>query len=181
MVCAAPTLISGCAGIHSFFLPLLLCLNLVGKRLAKKSGIAGQIERNDFAATAPARWFIMGVSLATAVHLYFDLFPRYWQGYARIHVPLYGWTTPLLSQLWLLASAFICLRIACLLLRRVEEFFVCLFGLIAAFGVAAAAQPNVSFFALIPLVILGFIAFVLPSRSRIRFTRQGGSLSAGLD
>ena len=166
---------------HSFFLPLLLCLNLVGKRLAKKAGIAGQIERNDFAATAPARWFIMGISLATAVHLCFDLFPRYWQGFSRIYVPLYGWTTPLFSQIWLLASVFICLRIACLLLRRVEEFFLGFFGLIVGFGIAASAQPTVSFFALIPLTVLGFIAFVLPSRSRVRFSRQGSSLRAGLD
>ncbi|MBC8102176.1 MAG: hypothetical protein H7Z41_06285 [Cytophagales bacterium] len=158
---------------HSFFFPLLLCLNLVAPKVARTLGLVSQQERQEFARDAPARWFIMGISLAIAVHLCFDLFPRSWGGYARIHVPLYGWTTPLLSQLWLLASAFVCLRIACTLMRRIEEFFLSFFGIVVAFAVAASAQPHLAFFAVIPLTVLGFIAFVLPGGSRPRFARKG--------
>jgi hypothetical protein len=40
----------------------------------------------------PLRLFVLGLCLTCALHLCFDLFPRGWNGYARVHVPLYGWT-----------------------------------------------------------------------------------------
>ena len=37
---------------------------------------------------APLRLFAMGFSLGVAFHLSFDLFPKAWQGFALIHVPV---------------------------------------------------------------------------------------------
>jgi hypothetical protein len=59
-----------------------------------------------------------GLSAAMAVHLCFDLFPQRWTGFALITIPLYGRTSSLFSQLWIVLSIVICLY---LLLRRVAD------------------------------------------------------------
>jgi hypothetical protein len=130
---------------HSFFVPLLLILSM------------GAFRR---AASVTTRWFAMGLCTATAVHLSFDLFPRYWTGFARIHLPFYGWTTPWLSQACLVISAFVCVFLACRLLRNASELYVALGGLIVCFGVSAARQPYVSFWALVVLSVVSTIALL---------------------
>src|SRR5215208_5679273 len=60
------------------------------------------------AAPSP-RLFAIGVSLAVAVHLCFEFFPRGWAGFALIHVPVYGRTTALFSQSWVMLRIVVCL------------------------------------------------------------------------
>ena len=36
----------------------------------------------------PVRWLAMGVCLGVAVHLAFDLFPKGWQAYALVSLPV---------------------------------------------------------------------------------------------
>src|SRR5215207_621455 len=54
------------------------------------------------------RSFVIGFSLASAVHLCFDFFPKGWVGFALIHVPLYGRTTALFSQAWIMLGVLAC-------------------------------------------------------------------------
>ena len=69
---------------------------------------------------ARPRWLQLGVaglSLAMAVHLAFDLFPRSWVGYALITVPLVGRLDPTLTVLWLALSVVACCLLALRLLH----------------------------------------------------------------
>ncbi|MES2461289.1 MAG: hypothetical protein V4671_11965 [Armatimonadota bacterium] len=131
---------------HSFLFPLLLIMSF------------GAMRREALSAT---RWFVMGLSAAIAVHLCFDLFPRYWTGFARIHFPFYGAGPTWISQVCLALSAFVCLLLACRLLRNARELYLLLGGLIVTYGVSAAKQPNLSFWALVTLVIVSFVALLV--------------------
>ena len=115
-------------------------------------------------ADPAARLFVIGVCVASAVHLAFDLFPSGWYGYARVHVPFYGHVSALPSQAWLFVNAVVSLYLACLLLRNVGEFYFSFVGLAVTYGIAAAAQPRISFYALVVLALAAPIAFVLPRR-----------------
>ena len=131
---------------HSFLVPLLLFRAFRGN-------------------TDPtARLFVLGVCVASAVHLAFDLFPSGWYGYARVHVPFYGHVPALPSMLWLFVSTVICLYLACLQLRNVGEFYLSFVGLAVTYGIAAARQPHISFYALVALALAAPVAFVLPRR-----------------
>lgn len=57
------------------------------------------------------------------------------------------------------------LYLACLLLRNVGEFYLSFVGLAVTYGIAAARQPNLSFYALIALALAAPVAFVLPRRA----------------
>ena len=70
---------------------------------------------------APPRLFVSGFSLGSAIHLGFDLFPRAWQGFALIHVPLLGWTHPIFSWLWIAVSIICCLYLSMRLARNAIE------------------------------------------------------------
>lgn len=134
---------------HGFLIPLLLFASLRGTGL------------KPFADDRP-RLFLMGLCVAMAVHLCFDLFPVAWYGYARVHIPLIGWMGGILSFIWLLISVVVTLYLACKLLRRQSDLGLALLGLITCYGVSAAAQPRFSFFALIMLVPAALAAFLLP-------------------
>lgn len=108
-----------------------------------------------------ARLFVMGICLAAAVHLCFDLFPRGWYGYALIHVPFYGRGSVQFSQVWMLSSILVCLYLPCRLLRNMGDFYLALTGLIVTYGVCAAAQPRPSFFALIVLALAALTMFLV--------------------
>ena len=135
---------------HSFLVPLVFTIALGAFRNA---------------ASTAVRWFTVGLCAATAVHLCFDLFVRAWTGYARVHLPFIGWTTPLLSQICLVVSAFVCLLLACRLLRNASELYLLLGGLVVSYGTCAARQPFLSFGALVSLVVIGFLALVLARSS----------------
>src|SRR5215212_4286239 len=95
------------------------------------------------------RLFVIGVSLAVAVHLCFDFFPRGWAGFALIHVPVYGRTTALFSQTWLILSILSCLYAAFLLVRNVVEFALSIGSLLTSFVIHAAEEGRVVLSALL--------------------------------
>ncbi len=115
----------------------------------------------------PLRLFVIGFCVAIAVHLAFDLFPRYWSGYARIHIPFYGWTTSLFSRTWLLAGVFVSLRLACALLRHKPEFFLGAGTLVvmylAELGLMGSRATYASLPALLVLALTGYVAFIAPT------------------
>src|SRR5579862_2396335 len=82
---------------HGFLVPLLLLYLIRKPQPLMEDG---------------SRLFTIGLCLASAVHLGFDLFPRGWYQHALIHIPLYGWTSPLFSIIWMFASILVCLWIA---------------------------------------------------------------------
>lgn len=109
------------------------------------------------------RWLAMGVGLASAAHLCFDLFPRAWSGFALITVPAYGRTSPLFSWLWVAVSLVVCLYLALALIRNLLDLMVVVGGLALALGFNAAAQRSVL---APPLIVLGAgaaVALMLPS------------------
>jgi len=84
--------------------------------------------------TAALRLFVLGSSLGLAIHLGFDLFPRSWQGYALIHVPLLGQTYPILSWLWIAGSIVCCLYLSMKLARNGIEGTALLLGMLGMFA-----------------------------------------------
>jgi hypothetical protein len=125
-------------------------------RLARKSGDAGR----------SLRLFAVGASLALAVHLCFDFFPRGWAGFALIHVTVYGRTSALFSQLWLLLSIVTCLYVAFRLVRDVFEFALGVASLILSFIISAAEDGHS---VLSALVLLTCSAVVTAAVSRRRW------------
>lgn len=113
----------------------------------------------------PARLLAVGFSLANAVHLSFDLFPRAWQLHALIHLPGYGWTSPLFSQVWLFSSLFVCLWLALQGMRYKQELLLGLACLAGSVAVAALAEETIAARALTVLILAGMGAFALPRRS----------------
>lgn len=107
------------------------------------------------------RLFLIGVSLATAVHLGFDMYPQGWSGYALLNIPFFSQTSAFFSQGWLLGSLAICLILGCRLIRSMGDFTLSLFGLIVLYGISAAKEPGASFFVLMWLLPISFLAFVL--------------------
>ena len=91
----------------------------------------------------PIRLFVMGFSLGVAVHLSFDLFPRAWVGYALIHVPVVGWTYPLVSWVWIALSIIICLYMAMRLVRNGLHGVALVLGLLVTFGYAGISEEAV--------------------------------------
>ena len=85
----------------------------------------------------PIRLFVMGFSLGVAVHLCFDLFPKAWQGYALIHVPVVGWTYPLVSWFWIALSIIWCLYLAMRLAKGGLQGAALVFGMLGTFGYAS--------------------------------------------
>ena len=124
-----------------------------------------------------SRLFSMGFSLASVIHLCFDLFPRAWIGFALIHIPFWGRTSPLFSWLWISLSLIICLYLAFILIKT-------LFDLLSAFGSLAlaftfyAASQLVFWPALIALLIAIGITLALPGNCReiIRGVVAGGRM-----
>jgi hypothetical protein len=128
---------------HGFLLSLLLFWSIYNKRDLKPK----------------LRLFVIGLSLAFAVHLCFDFFPKGWKGYALIHIPLYGRTSELFSQLWILLSVGICLYLAFVLVRRVIELLLSIGSLIFSFFVLVAEEGsfNVWVLLLLAMSVLGMM------------------------
>jgi len=143
---------------HSFFLPLFLCFQVWS---ASRS-------RPHVDPALALRYFTIGLCAALAVHFCFDLFPTNygWRGFARVHVPLWGWVSPLSSFTWLAGSALVCLYLACRLLRNLPELALGVLALGGCFFLAAAREPHLTFYAPLALVPLAFVAFVLPRPAR---------------
>lgn len=79
------------------------------------------------------RLFVSGFSLGVAIHLGFDLFPRSWQGFALIHMPLIGRTHPIFSWLWIAVSMICCLYLSMRLARTGIQGAALLLGTLGLF------------------------------------------------
>ena len=113
------------------------------------------------------RLFVIGVNLAVAVHLCFDFFPRNWIGFALIHIPLYGWTSSLFSQTWIVLSTIACLYLAFMLVRNFVEVLLSVGVVIISFGISAAENRDVSIYILMLLVLVTTVALLIAYWMRI--------------
>ena len=137
---------------HSFLLPLLLLFMVRKHKPPTDDGL---------------RLFSLGLILASAAHLGFDLFPRGWGGPALIQIPFYGETSPLFSIIWMAVSTLACFYIATLLIRDMSQCLLSAGTLIGIFWFAAIKEPWSAFLVACVLVTALVIALALPPR----FTR----------
>ena len=121
--------------------------------------------------SVPVRLFVMGLSAAFAVHLAFDLFPKAWTGFALIHIPEYGWTSPLASGAWIALSGFACVYMALRLVRNGLEGTALAVGLAGAFLYAAPGE-DAMWRPLLALIGATIAALVLAIRRRPKRGRQ---------
>ncbi len=117
-------------------------------------------------AAPSLRLFAVGLSLAVAVHLCFDFFPLGWTGFALIHVPVYGRTTALFSQAWVLLSILACLHLGLLLSRNVLELLLGAAVLALSFLVSAAEDGRAASKAFVLLALATLVTVVVARRSR---------------
>lgn len=110
--------------------------------------------------TPSLRFFMIGLSLALAVHLCFDFFPRGWTGFALIHIPIYGRTTALTSQAWIILSIVVCLYLAFLMVRNVVESVLSGGSLVVSFIISAFENRGAILFALLLLTLATAAALV---------------------
>jgi len=116
----------------------------------------------------PVRWFSLGVSLGFAVHLGFDLFPKAWQGFALISVPLYGWTPSWFSIAWIAGSLFCCAYMAARLTRGYMEGVLYLASIAGVFlGVAGDEHKLVQ-----PAIAIASAAFLSLSLRRSHWRQR---------
>lgn len=116
--------------------------------------------------TMPALGLIFfGLTLAVAVHLCFDFFPLSWRGFALIHIPIYGWTSALFSQIWIVLSIIICLYLAFVLVRNIIELVFNIGTLIISFGIAAAESSGVYLWPFVVLLLTTTLAIFMAYRS----------------
>ena len=110
----------------------------------------------------PIRLFVMGFSLGVAVHLCFDLFPKAWQGYALIHVPVVGWTYPLVSWVWIALSIICCLYMAMRLVRNGLQGMALVFGMLGLFGYAGVNEEAVwaPLLSIIAATVIGLVVLL---------------------
>ena len=78
-----------------------------------------------------------GIGVGFAVHMAFDLFPRAWQGYALISLPVYGWTPPAFSWIWISVTMLVSLGVAIKLCRSAIDMFILLVATVIAFAIVA--------------------------------------------
>lgn len=112
------------------------------------------------------RLFTAGLSLALAVHLCFDFFPHGWVGFALIHVPVYGRTTALFSQVWIILSIVACLYVGSRLLSDTLEFVLGLGGLIISFIISAVENRYAALSALMLLAFATVVTIVMSRRGQ---------------
>jgi hypothetical protein len=93
------------------------------------------------------------------------MYPRDWRGFALIHIPFDGRTSPAFSWSWLLATVAICLVLGCWLIRSMGEFIISLLGLGSLYSMGVAQEPEDALYVLMWVLPISFLAFVL-SRHR---------------
>ena len=120
----------------------------------------------------PVRLFGMGFSLGVAVHLSFDLFPKGWEGFALIHVPVVGWTYPLVSWVWIALSITCCLYVAMGLVRNGLQGTALVLGMLGTFGYAGVDEEAVwgPLLSMIAATAIGLVALLWRRSSEDRGT-----------
>jgi hypothetical protein len=132
---------------HGFILPLVVFL-IISKE-----------------NSATVRFFSMGFSLASIIHLCFDLFPRAWMGFALIYVPGWGRTSVLFSWLWISLSIIICFYLTFGLISSLLDMVLALGSLGLAFSYYASTQPT--FWPALMALLIGLgLTLALPTNSR---------------
>lgn len=111
--------------------------------------------------TSSLRFFMIGLSLALAVHLCFDFFPRGWVGFALIHIPFYGRATAIFSQAWIILSIVMCLYLAFLMLRNVIESVLSGGSLVLSFIISAFENRGSILSALLLLALATAVAILM--------------------
>lgn len=82
-----------------------------------------------------------GFCATLAVHLSFDLFPWLWKGFALIHIPGYGRSSPEFSWIWITVSLVVCAYLAASSILSSAEIIVTLIGIGIAIGFAGEQEP----------------------------------------
>jgi hypothetical protein len=129
---------------HSFLVPLLLFV------------LARQQEH------ITTRLLAAGFSVALAVHLSFDLFPRMWTGYALIYIPGYGRANPEFSQIWTAVNIVICMYLALVLVNSLFELIGVIVGVVATFSLHVV-QTSIFVPALLTIIAATGLALLLPA------------------
>lgn len=119
------------------------------------------------------RFFIMGFSLALALHLIFDFFPRGWGGGALLHVPfkkraLRPKTTKILLVLFIILSLIIAVAYSHSL---AEFFYLSLIGIITIFKDAIKEEKVVR--PLLTFIISVFLIGLIRHESLILGIQKG--------
>ena len=126
----------------------------------------------------PLRLLIIGLCIASAVHLGFDLYPRKMIGYAQIYAPIYGRTGAVFSEVWFAAGLVFCLGLAARLIRSMGDFVLSFGGLTVVYGDCAVQEPRAALLVVMWLLPVSFLAFVFsrpkddPDDPAVRFRRM---------
>lgn len=118
------------------------------------------------------RPFAIGFSLAVAVHLCFDFFPKGWSGFALIHIPLYGWTGALSSQAWILLCIMVCLCLGLLLARSTTELMLSAVSMMISFAVSAVENGRAVFSAFMLLALATVVTIIIVRQARKAMGRR---------
>jgi hypothetical protein len=78
-----------------------------------------------------------------------------------IHIPVYGMTSALFSQAWLILSIVVCLYVDFRLVRNVLEFILCIGSLIISFIISAVENRHAVLSALILLACATIVTMVI--------------------
>ena len=89
------------------------------------------------------RLFVVGFSLGSAVHLSYDLFPKAWQGFALIHLPVFGWTLPAISWAWIAFSMICCVYFMMRLVSGLIQGMSVLVGELAMFSYTGLNEATI--------------------------------------
>ncbi len=119
------------------------------------------------------RRFGMGVCIGVAIHMAFDLFPRAWQGYALISVPIYGWTPPVISWIWIAGTTLVCTSLAVRLIRDMGDGLILVIALAASFIIAASGERVILWPLLTIIISLCVVVPIAVAAWSIRMIRQG--------
>jgi len=104
------------------------------------------------------RFGALGLCVAVAVHLCFDLFPASWVGFARISIPGRGWSSALFSWVWIAGSVVVCLALALLGAARPREVWLVVGLALLGFAFSGPAPGLAALGPLLALLVGGALA-----------------------
>lgn len=96
------------------------------------------------------RLLLVGLGVATAVHLAFDLFPVRWYGFALVTVPFWGRLLPVWSWLWLALSLIVSLILVFEMVESKRDLGIILLCLAGIFTFEALGERLI----ILPLLLL---------------------------